>query len=65
MNYEVATIKCEILVTPYYTPNFQFSTRLKLQNMNIDIVHEAKILGTIVKDDLKWDANCSYLVRKF
>ena len=48
-----------------FTHKFQFSTRLQLKNTNLEIVSEAKILGTIVTEDLKWDANCSFLIRKF
>ena len=47
------------------THKFQFSTRLQSKNTNIEIVSEAKVLGTIVTDDLKWDANCSFLIRMF
>ena len=48
-----------------FTKNYQFSTRLQLKNNNLEIVRETKILGMILTDDLKWDANCSYLIKKF
>ena len=41
-----------------FTDNYQFSTRLKLKEENIEIVKETKLLGTIMTDDLKWDKNC-------
>ena len=48
-----------------FTNNYQFSTRLKLKNENIEIVEQAKVLGTILTSNLKWDANCANLVKKF
>ena len=40
-----------------FTNNYQFSTRLTLQNENLGIVDRAKLLGGIISNDLKWDAN--------
>ena len=39
--------------------NFQFSTRLQLEEKNIEIVNEMKILGTIISDTLSWNSNTS------
>ena len=47
-----------------WTDNYQFSTRLKLNEKNIEIVEKMKILGTIVNDKLTWDDNCAELVKK-
>ena len=47
-----------------FTDNYQFSTRLKLNGKNIDIVDKMKILGTIVNNKLTWDDNCAELVKK-
>ena len=47
-----------------FTDNYQFSTRLKLKEENIEIVKETKLLGIIMTDDLKWDKNCQYLIKK-
>lgn len=46
-----------------YTNNYQFLTRLKLQNENLEIVKETKLLGTIITDDLKWKINTQHLVK--
>ena len=46
-----------------FTNNYQFSTRLKLKNENLEVVKETKLLGTIITDDLKWDKNTQYLVK--
>ena len=45
-----------------YTNNYQFATRLSLNNTNIEVVDQMKILGTIITDKLKWDKNCDYLI---
>ena len=47
-----------------FTNNYQFSTRLTLQNENLEIVDRAKLLGVIISNDLKWDANTDSLVKR-
>ena len=47
-----------------FTRKYQFGTRLEIDGKNIEIVKSAKILGTIITDDLSWDDNCAELVRK-
>ena len=37
----------------------KFTTRVKLNNQNVEIVDQVKLLGTIVTSDLKWDRNTS------
>ena len=47
-----------------FTRKYKFATRIKLQNENIQIVNTAKILGTIISDQLTWDANCKAIIKK-
>ena len=47
-----------------FTENFQFHTRLKLNNSNIQVVERMKILGTIFKNKLSLSDNCDSLVKK-
>ena len=47
-----------------YTQDFQFTTYLKLNDNNIEVIAETKLLGTIISNDLKWDSNTNYLVKK-
>ena len=47
-----------------FTENFQFSTRLKIKDENVEVVDTTKLLGTIITNDLKWDSNTSTLVKK-
>ena len=47
-----------------FTKNSQFTTRLQLENENIDIVDSMKILGTTVTSDLTWEENCTNIIKK-
>ena len=47
-----------------FTDNYQFSTRLTLENETLEVVKEAKLLGVIVSNDLKWQKNTEYIVKK-
>ena len=47
-----------------FTNNYQFTTRLSMNNTNIEVVNEMKILGTIITDKLKWDKNCDLIISK-
>ena len=47
-----------------FTKKYQFTTRLKLRGSNIEQVHEAKVLGTIISDNLSWNANCAKIRKK-
>ena len=41
-----------------------FNTKLSVNNDRVEIVKEAKLLGTIITDDLKWNKNTKEIVRK-
>ena len=47
-----------------FTQNYQFGTRLKLEDENIEIVNEMKLLGTVINSNLTWEDNCAYLIKK-
>ena len=47
-----------------FTEDYQFSTRLYLENTLLEIVNETKLLGTIITSDLKWSKNNEMLVKK-
>ena len=48
--------KTKIMITNSIR-TFKFATRIMLQNENIQVVNTEKILGTIISDQLTWDAN--------
>ena len=47
-----------------FTKKYQFSTGLSIQNEVLEIVPEAKLLGTIISNDLKWSKNTENIVKK-
>ena len=47
-----------------FTDNYQFTTRLNLNKENVEVVTETKLLGTIIQNDLKWDSNTAYIVKR-
>ena len=47
-----------------FTDNYQFTTRLEMNSENLEVVSQAKLLGVIITNDLKWDSNTDYLVKK-
>ena len=47
-----------------FTDRFQFTTRLKLKNDNIEVIKSTKLLGTILSADLKWDLNTASITKK-
>ena len=42
----------------------QFTTKLSVNQKNIEVVKEVKLLGTKITDDLKWSKNTREIVRK-
>ena len=47
-----------------FTNNYQFTTRLKMNNENIDVIDTTRLLGTVITNDLSWGENVSAIVRK-
>ena len=47
-----------------YTRNYKFSTRLTLNGNLLENVNEIKLLGMMITNDLKWDRNTAFLVKK-
>ena len=47
-----------------FTENHQFTTRLELENQNVEVIENAKLLGTILSKDLKWNSNTSNLIKR-
>ena len=47
-----------------FTNNYQFQTRLQLNNQNIEVVDKIKILGTVLTNTLSWDENCTRIIKK-
>ena len=47
-----------------FTKDYQFSSRIQIQEEVIDVIKETKLLGVIVNDKLDWSANTSFLVKR-
>ena len=47
-----------------FTDKYKFTANLKLNDEKLEVVNQAKLLGLIISDDLKWDKNTEYLVKK-
>ena len=47
-----------------YSRNYQFATRLYIQNELLEIVQSTKLLGTVISSDLTWWENTNYLTKK-
>ena len=47
-----------------FSRNYQFITKLAVDNENLDVVKETKLLVTIITDDLKWAKNTKEIVKK-
>ena len=46
-----------------FSKKYQFTTKLDVNNVNIEIVKEAKLLGTIITNDLSWNKNTKELIK--
>ena len=47
-----------------FTKKYQFTTSLSVNDEDIELVKETKLLGTIITEDLKWDKNTKEIVKK-
>ena len=47
-----------------FTHNYQFSTRVKLNDILLEIIDDTTLLGTTVSSDLKWHKNSQQLTQK-
>ena len=47
-----------------FSKNKQFITKMKVNNTDLEVVKESKILGTILTNDLSWNKNTLDLVKK-
>ena len=57
------TAKSKIMIFNY-TKNHQFTTRVTMNNVTLQVVEDAKLLGTHITNDLKWDLNTKHIVKK-
>ena len=46
-----------------FSKKFQFNTSLSVNDKEIEVVNETKLLGTFITNDLKWNKNTSELIK--
>ena len=47
-----------------FSDKHQFTTRLQLEDENLEIIKKTKLLGVQITDDLRWEENTKFLVKK-
>ena len=47
-----------------FTDNYQFTSKLLLNEESLEVVQKTKLLGVHITDDLKWSENTNELVKK-
>ena len=47
-----------------YTKKYQFNTRLSMEGTLLEQVHQTKLLGLIISDDLFWKSNSEFIIKK-
>ena len=47
-----------------FTRNYQFNTRLELENILLEQVHETRLLGLVINEQLSWQSNTTFIVKK-
>ena len=47
-----------------FTHNYQFTTRMNINHVNVEVVNEAKLLGTIITNILRLDKNTHEMIKK-
>ena len=47
-----------------FSKNNQFTTKLNVNDTDIEFVKETKLLGTVITDRLNWDRNTEEIVKK-
>ena len=60
MKLNVKKTKCLVVNN---SRKYQFTTGLVMKDQVLEIVNEAKLLGTYITSDLKWDKNTDFLIK--
>ena len=47
-----------------FSQDKQFTTRLTVNNVPIDVINSTRLLGTIITNNLRWEENTSNIVQK-
>ena len=55
--------KCKVMIFNR-TRNYQFSTRVHINNTILETISETQLLGTVITSDLTWNKNTQHLTQK-
>ena len=55
--------KCKTMIFNF-NHKYQFTTNLSINNIDIQVIEEAKLLGVILSNDLRWEKNTEYIIKK-
>ena len=47
-----------------FTHNYQFTTDIFQNEGHLEVIEHTKLLGTYISNDLRWDKNTEFLVKK-
>ena len=47
-----------------FSCNYQFSTRVYLNNSLLDIIDQTRLLGTVVSTDMTWHNSTQYIIQR-
>ena len=47
-----------------FCKDFQFTSNIKIENEEMEIISKTKLLGVMINDSLTWDDNTKYLVQR-
>ena len=64
---EKCTVVVYISIQAYKTNTNNITTitaRLEVNNKNVEVINEVKLLRTIVTNDIKWHKNTTHIVKK-
>ena len=53
---------CGIILN--FTDNYQFTSRIEIDSQPLKLVSETKLLGLILRSDMKWSSNTEYSVKR-
>ena len=62
-NMKLNTNKTKVMIFNY-TNNYPFTSRITIDQTDIEIVENTKLLGTHITNDLKWDLNTKHIIKK-
>ena len=47
-----------------FTKNYQFSSRMSVENETLETISETKLLGVMINETLSWDSNTDFIVKR-